>query len=97
MSDVFSYDESVAEDAHGNIMSVANGLEATLNDLTSFVNQVKSNWQGDEQEQYAQIQAQWDSSAQEVRNILNQVRDALGHTTSSVQQMRGQVRSALQK
>jgi len=96
MGDVFSYDEAVAGTAHGDIASVANGVQASLDDLTGFVNRVKSNWEGDEMELYDGIQAQWNTSADTVRQILNSVREALGQTTSSVQEMRGQVRGALQ-
>lgn len=93
---VFSYDESVGSSATDDIGAVANGIEASLNDLGNFVARVKSNWQGDEQEIYAGIQTQWDNAAATVKEILTSVKGALGQTTSSVQEMRGQVRGALQ-
>ncbi len=93
---IFSYDESVAETAHGDISSVAQGLRATLDDLSGFVNRVRANWEGDEMEVYNGIQQQWDSAAQTVSEILDSVMQALGQTTSSVQEMRSQVRGALQ-
>ena len=96
MSDVFSYDEAVAGTAHGDIVSVANGVQASLDELTGFVNRVKANWEGDEMELYDGVQLQWNNAADTVRQILNSVREALGQTTSSVQEMRGQVRGALQ-
>lgn len=96
MGDVFSYDEAVAGTAQGDIASVANGVQASLDELTGFVNRVKANWEGDEMELYDGIQLQWNTSADTVRQILNSVREALGQTTSSVQEMRGQVRGALQ-
>jgi WXG100 family type VII secretion target len=96
MSDIFSYDESTAGSAHGDIGGVANGIQASLDDLTNFVSRVKANWDGDEMEIYNGIQQQWNSAADTVRQILDSVRQALGQTTSSVQEMRGQVRGALQ-
>ena len=94
---VFSYDESAAGTAHGDIGAVANGIQAHLDDLTNFVNRVRSSWEGDEMEIYNGIQQQWNTSADTVKQILDSVRSALGQTTSSVQDMRGQVRGALQQ
>jgi WXG100 family type VII secretion target len=95
MSDMYSYDESAAGSAHGDIGAVSSGLQASLDDLTNFVNRVKANWEGDEMEQYNGIQAQWNTAADTVKTILQSVNGALGQTTSSVQEMRGQVRGAL--
>jgi ESAT-6 family protein len=97
MDGVFSYDESVADSAHGDLAGVMSGIQTHLEDLSGFVSRVKSNWTGDEQETYGAIQAKWDSAAQTVTQILNSVHQALGSTTSSVKDMRGQVRSALQQ
>jgi WXG100 family type VII secretion target len=93
---VFSYDEAVADSAHGDLAAVTAGLQAHLDDLSGFVARVKSNWTGDEQETYGGIQTKWDSAAETVKQILGSVHQALGTTTSSVKDMRGQVRSALQ-
>jgi len=97
MGDVFSYDEAVADAAHGDLQSVISGLQASLDDLSGFVSRVKSNWDGDEMELYGGVQAKWDSSAATVKQILDAVHQALGSTTGSVKDMRGQVRGALQK
>jgi len=95
MGDVFSYDEAVADSAHGDLQSVMSGLQASLDDLSGFVSRVKSNWEGDEMDLYGGVQSKWDSSADTVRQILASVHQALGSTTSSVKDMRGQVRGAL--
>lgn len=95
-SDIFSYDEATAGTAHGDIGSVASGLQASLDDLTGFVNRVRSNWEGDEMDLYDGIQQRWNSASATVSGILRSVQGALGETTSSVQEMRGQVRGALQ-
>jgi WXG100 family type VII secretion target len=96
MADVFSYDEATADTAHGDLGSVARGVQASLDDLTGFVNRVKANWDGDEMEIYTGIQTQWDGAAATVKQILDSVQGALGQTTGSVKDMRGQVRGALQ-
>jgi WXG100 family type VII secretion target len=96
MGDIFSYDEATADTAHGDLGSVARGVQASLDDLTGFVNRVKSNWEGDEMEIYNGIQTQWDGAAATVKQILDSVQGALGQTTGSVKDMRGQVRGALQ-
>jgi WXG100 family type VII secretion target len=95
MGDIFSYDESTAGSAHGDIASVAAGIQASLDDLTNFVGRVRANWEGDEMEEYNGIQQQWNSAADTVKQILDSVTKSLGQTTSSVQEMRGQVRGAL--
>ena len=92
---IFSYNEATAETSHSDLGSVISGLESSLTDLGGFVNSVKSNWDGDEMDEYAGIQKQWDDAADTVREILASVRQALGSTTSSVKDMRSQVRGAL--
>jgi WXG100 family type VII secretion target len=96
MADVFSYDEATADTAHGDLGSVASGVQGSLDDLTGFVNRVKANWEGDEMDIYTGIQSQWDTAAGTVKEILDTVQSALGQTTGSVKDMRGQVRGALQ-
>ena len=95
MGDIFSYDESTAGSAHGDIAAVAAGVQASLDDLTNFVSRVRANWEGDEMEEYNGIQQQWNSAADTVKQILDSVTKSLGQTTSSVGEMRGQVRGAL--
>ncbi len=93
---VFSYNEATAESASGDLSGVIAGLEGSLQDLGGFVAAVKSNWDGDEMDTYSGIQAKWDSAAATVQEILTSVSQALGANTSSVKDMRGQVRSTLQ-
>ena len=95
-SGIFSYDEAVADSAHSDLLAVAAGLEGSLEELSGFVARVKSNWQGDEMDEYAAVQAKWDAASATVKEILAAVQQALGATTGSVRDMRGQVRSALQ-
>jgi 6 kDa early secretory antigenic target len=95
MTGIYSYDEAVADSAHGDLGSVQAGLQSSLDDLSGYVARVKSSWQGDEQDEYTAVQAKWDSAAATVREILTSVHTALGSNTSSVKDMRTQVRSAL--
>ncbi len=95
MGGIFSYDESTAGTAHADIGAVATGLQASLDDLTTFLARVKATWEGDEMDLYHGIQQRWNSAADTIKQILDSVNQALGQTTSSVQQMRGQVRGAL--
>lgn len=90
-----SYDESVAETSHTEVQGVITGLESSINELGGFVSAVKSSWDGDEMDQYTQIQSTWDSSSQVVKEILSAVHTALGSNTDSVKSMRGKVKGAL--
>ncbi|MDQ2846666.1 MAG: WXG100 family type VII secretion target [Actinomycetota bacterium] len=90
-----AYDEAIAEASHGDVAGVIAGIESSLADLTGFVNSVKSQWEGSEQEQYTGIQQRWDSSSKAVQEILTQIATALGANTSSVKEMRGKVMSAI--
>lgn len=97
MTDTFSYDEAVADTAHSDLQGVASGLQASLDDLSGFVARVQAHWDGDEMDLYHGTQAKWDNAAGTVSQILTSVQTALGSTTSSVKDMRGHVRTALQK
>ncbi len=96
MSDVYSYDSAVARDAEGGLAGTISSLEASLGDLTGFVNRVTANWEGDEQVIYKGIQTKWDGAADQIRQILAQIKVSLGQTTESVDSMRGKVQQTLQ-
>ena len=95
MSQIQSYDESVAQSAHAEVQGVVSGLESSLDELGGFVNSVKSAWDGDEMDQYASVQANWDKCASTVKQILQQVHTALGSNTESVTAMRSKVKGTL--
>ena len=97
MNDTFGYDEAVADTAHADLQGVISGTQASLDDLSGYVARVKSSWDGDEMDLYGGIQAKWDSAAATVTQILTSVHQALGTTTSSVKDMRGQIRTSMQK
>lgn len=96
MSDIVSYDSAVAQDAESGLASTSTSLEATLADLSAYVNKVCANWEGDEQVVYKGIQTKWDTAANEIHTILNQIKAGLSTNTASVDTMRAQVRGALQ-
>jgi WXG100 family type VII secretion target len=93
---MYSYDSAVARDSEGGLAATAASIEAHLDDLGGFVNAVSANWEGDEQLVYRGIQTRWDTAATQVREIVNQIRLALGQTTESVEDMRARVRATLE-
>ncbi|MDO5627631.1 MAG: WXG100 family type VII secretion target [Mobilicoccus sp.] len=94
---IVSYDSAVAREAESSLKATANHLQNTLAELSSYVGQVCSGWEGDEQVVYRDIQNRWDRAANEIHQILNRITVSLGNNTTSVESMRAQVRSALQK
>jgi early secretory antigenic target protein ESAT-6 len=93
---VYSYDSAVARDAEGGLSGTIASLQGSLDELGGFVNSVCANWEGDEQAIYHGIQSKWDGAAAQVRDILDQIRAALGQTTESVETMRARVGQSLQ-
>lgn len=93
---IVSYDSAIARDAESGLGQTAASLEANLGELSAFVNQVCSNWEGDEQTLYRGIQTRWDTAAAEIRQILERIKVGLGNNTTSVDAMRQRVRSTLQ-
>jgi 6 kDa early secretory antigenic target len=92
---VYSYDSAVARDAEGGLSGTIASLQGSLDELGGFVNSVCANWEGDEQGTYRGIQTKWDGAAATVREILEQIRVALGQTTESVDTMRSRVNASL--
>jgi uncharacterized protein YukE len=95
MADIYSFDSAVAGDAEGGLAATIAAPEASLGDLTGFVNTVCANWEGDEQGIYRGIQTRWDNAAGQMRDIITQVKTAFGSTTESVDTMRARVRQNL--
>ncbi|WP_336086837.1 WXG100 family type VII secretion target [Nocardia sp. SSK8] len=95
MSDLFSYDEAVADGASQDLLSVAAGIESSLDELSGYVGRVQSQWDGDEMHVYQGIQSQWDTAADTIRDILRQMTGALENNTGLVRDMRTQVRGSL--
>ena len=86
---IFSYNNSDAENASGDIKNVISEIEGTLTDMDGDMNKLGAAWEGSEQEEYQQIHGKWSSSAQNMRGILEQIRGALDENSSNVSEMRG--------
>ena len=63
---IFSYNNSDAENASGDIKNVISEIEGTLTDMDGDMNKLGAAWEGSEQEEYQQIHGKWSSSAQKV-------------------------------
>ncbi|QLY32850.1 WXG100 family type VII secretion target [Nocardia huaxiensis] len=95
MSDLFAYDEGVAEGASSDLLGVAGGIESSLDELSGFVGRVQSQWEGDEMHTYQAIQSQWNTAADTIREILRQMTGSLENNTGLVRDMRTSVRGAI--
>ena len=89
---IFSYNNSDAENASGDIKNVISEIEGTLSDMDGDMNKLGA---GSEQEEYQQIHGKWSSSAQNMRGILEQIRGALDENSSNVSEMRGRASNAI--
>ena len=85
---IFSYNNSDAENASGEIKNVISEIDGDMNKLGAA-------WEGSEQEEYQQIHGKWSSSAQNMRGILEQIRGALDENSSNVSEMRGRASNAI--
>ena len=71
---IFSYNNSDAENASGDIKNVISEIEGTLSDMDGDMNKLGAAWEGSEQEEYQQIHGKWSSSAG--RKLLQRFRNA---------------------
>ncbi|MCT1513641.1 WXG100 family type VII secretion target [Dietzia cercidiphylli] len=85
---MYQYDAAKAADAEDRVETAARNLETTLGDLDGKVKELASNWEGDEQEAYAGVQAKWDNAAASVTQILVEIRRIIGENTEDVQNMK---------
>ena len=91
---IFSYNNSDAENASGDIKNVISEIEGTLTDMDGDMNKLGAAWEGSEQEEYQQIHGKW-SSAQKRRGIQEQIRGALDENSTNVSEMRGRASNAI--
>lgn len=92
---MYQYDAAKAADAEDRVETAARNLETTLGDLDGKVKELASNWEGDEQEAYAGVQAKWDQAAASVTQILVEIRRIIGENTEDVQTMKTGIGSRL--
>ena len=76
---IFSYNNSDAENASGDIKNVISEIEGTLTDMDGDMNKLGAAWEGSEQEEYQQIHGKWSSS----------------ENSSNVSEMRGRASNAI--
>lgn len=94
---VFAFDESKGATTGTELATVMTDLQSSLTDLDGFVTTVKSAWDGDEMELYGTIHDAWKKNAKTVQDILDGVHSAIGSVTTSVGDMRTNVRASLKE
>ncbi len=65
------------QNASANISKAVNTLHSKLSDLESAAGPLVNTWEGDAKDAYAQRQQQWRGAAQDITNILAQIKSAL--------------------
>jgi WXG100 family type VII secretion target len=68
---------STVSNAAQEVKATAGRIEAQLNDLKQGVQRIAQSWEGSAQEGYRARQAQWDSSAADLHQVLSQISSAL--------------------
>lgn len=94
---VFAFDSDTAGSVETSLGTLITDLQSSLDDLSGFVAFVKSQWEGDEQVTYGTVQAEWDTNAKTVQDILDGVHGAIGSVKGSVGDLRENVRSSLKE
>lgn len=94
---VFAFDETKGATAGTDLGTVMTDLQSALDDLDAFVVKVKGDWDGDEMELYGTIHDEWKKNATTVQDILDGVHSAIGSVTTSVGDLRTNVRDSLKE
>lgn len=92
---VYAYVNSDAEGASGELNGIMNQIESTLNEMDSDIRKLASSWEGSEQEEYNQVHGKWSAAANNLKDILGQIRQALDENTQSVAETRNRASSAI--
>ncbi|WP_423897838.1 WXG100 family type VII secretion target [Corynebacterium matruchotii] len=91
----YAYDSAHAEETISDLNRIMSSIEGTLTEMNGDMRSLKASWEGSEQEEYEQVHHKWSSSAQNIRCILGQMREALAENTHDVAEMRNRVVSNL--
>lgn len=83
----YRIDTAVTADSAAAIGQAANRLEAVLGELDGYVGTVSGLWEGEAQGAYLDIQNQWDQGAEQIREIMQQIMQALQEITESAEQV----------
>lgn len=91
-----SYDTGASSEAQTNIQNVINQLESVITARDQQVKAAMSDFQADGvSEQYQAVEQRWNSSAQEVREIINLLRTTLENNDATAQQTLSRARAAV--
>ncbi|WP_377269149.1 WXG100 family type VII secretion target [Peterkaempfera sp. SMS 1(5)a] len=74
------------QNAGSEVRSTAGRIQQQLDDLKAGVQRIAASWEGKAQEGYQARQQQWDSSAADLHQVLNQIAGALDNAAQSYQQ-----------
>jgi len=74
------------ESAAGNIGTQAHKVQASLEDLKSFLAPLVASWTGQASEEYQQHQKQWDTAATDLQQVLASIGTAVQNAAQEYQQ-----------
>lgn len=94
---IFAFNQDTGTSVKSSLSTVMTDLETALSDLEVFVVKVKADWDGDEMELYSTIYQGWKKNAKQVQDILEGVHSAIGSVTTSVNDMRENVRQSFKE
>lgn len=92
---VYAYNNSDADTTSGDLNAVMSQIESTLSEMDSDIRKLAVSWEGSEQEDYAQVHGKWSAAANNLKEILGQIRQALDENTQGVVETRGRAASAI--
>lgn len=92
---VYAYTHSDAENASENLNTVMSNIESTLSEMGTDLQKLSAGWEGSEQENYRGVHGKWSSAAENLRNILGEVRRTLDENTASVIETRNRASNSI--
>ncbi|HJC29832.1 MAG TPA: WXG100 family type VII secretion target [Candidatus Dietzia intestinipullorum] len=78
MTGQITYNHGPIEALIGQVSSASNGLSTTLGDLKSYLAPLVAEWEGDAAIAYQAHQADWDSAAAALQQMLTEIARAAG-------------------
>jgi early secretory antigenic target protein ESAT-6 len=76
---------STVSNAAEEVRSTASRVQAQLDELKAGVSRIAQSWEGKAQEGYRARQAEWDSSAADLHQVLTQIAGALDNAAQNYQ------------
>lgn len=71
--------------AQSSITSTSNSVNGLLGDLRSYLAPLEGGWEGAASGAYQALQQQWNTSAEELNRVLNQIGIAVGQAAENYQ------------